>query len=218
MYYNIVRAQRDVGGESRIGVAYTDRIAGDDYNRVADVDGRMLFGKVYTGTFQYARSFDQHVAAQFRAAPLWDASLNRNGREFGFRYSLNGIDDNFRAPTGFISRGAIAHGAIDHRGTWFNTRGSLVETLTGDMLYDDIWEYSHFMRRGDAQDKKFHVDDDARACAAAGDCSPRCTGNRSAGTRPCTRTTRSSGPSARRSTRFRSRAWGAFRIATTSPR
>jgi Domain of unknown function (DUF5916) len=156
VYYNIVRAQRDVGGESRIGVAYTDRIAGADYNRVADVDGRMLFGKVYTGTFQYARSFD-HTGGVFRAAPLWDASLNRNGREFGFRYSLNGIDDNFRAPTGFISRGAIAHGAIDHRGTWLNKRGSLVESVTGDILYDDIWEYSHFMRRGDAQDKKFHV-------------------------------------------------------------
>jgi hypothetical protein len=156
VYYNILRAQRDVGGESRIGVAYTDRIAGDDYNRVADVDGRMLFGKVYTGTFQYARSFD-HTSGVFRAAPLWDASLNRNGREFGFRYSLNGIDDNFRAPTGFIARGAIAHGAIDHRGTWFNKRGSFVETLTGDVLYDDIWEYSHFVRRGDAQDKKFHT-------------------------------------------------------------
>jgi Domain of unknown function (DUF5916) len=156
IYYNILRAQRDVGGESRIGAAYTDRIAGDDYNRVADFDGRMLFGKVYTGTFQYARSFD-HSAGVFRAAPLWDASLNRNGREFGFRYALNGIDDNFRASTGFIARGAIAHGAIDHRATWFNKRGSLVETLTGDILYDDIWEYSHFVRRGDAQDKKFHV-------------------------------------------------------------
>ena len=46
-------------------MAYTDRIAGDDYNRVADVDGRMLFGKLYTGTFQYARSFDRHVRRGF---------------------------------------------------------------------------------------------------------------------------------------------------------
>ena len=156
IYYNIVRAQRDVGGESRLGMAYTDRVVGRDYNRVADVDGRMLFGKVYTGTFQYARSFDR-TSGVGRTAPLWEASLGRNGREYGFRYALTGIDDNFRAPTGFISRGAIAHGLIDQRGTLFNKRGSLVETLTGDVLYDDIWEYSHFVRRGDAQDKKFHV-------------------------------------------------------------
>ncbi len=217
IYYNIVRTQTDIGGTSRIGMAYTDRVVGDDYNRVADVDGRMVFGKLYTGTFQYARSFDR-TSGTFRAAPLWDASLNRNGREFGFRYTLNGIDDNFRAPTGFITRGAIAHGAIDHRGTWFNKRGSLFETVTGDMLYDDIWEYSHFVRRGDAQDKKFHVTTSAEHARRVGTARAPCTGNRSGGTRPCTRTTRSSERSARRSTRFRSSASAAFPTATTSPR
>src|SRR5678816_1057666 len=40
-YYNILRAQRDIGGQSRIGMAYTDRVVGGDYNRVADVDGRL---------------------------------------------------------------------------------------------------------------------------------------------------------------------------------
>ena len=33
----------------------------------------------------------------------------------------------------------------------------MLETLTGHPDYDDTWQYSHFMRRGDAQDKKFHV-------------------------------------------------------------
>ena len=48
VHYNILRAQRDVGTDSRIGVAYTDRVVAGDYNRVADVDGRMIFGKIYT--------------------------------------------------------------------------------------------------------------------------------------------------------------------------
>jgi hypothetical protein len=155
-YYNIVRAQRDLGDQSRIGMAYTDRVVGGDYNRVADVDGRIVFGKVYSGSFQIAQSYDK-TAGVVRNAPLWDVSLVRNGKRFGFRYALNGIDERFRTLSGFISRPGIAHGTIDHRATWFNERGSSLETLTGDILFDDTWQYSHLMHQGDAQDKKFHV-------------------------------------------------------------
>jgi hypothetical protein len=154
--YNILRAQRDIGGQSRIGMAYTDRSVGGDYNRVGDVDGRLVFGDVYSGSFQYAQSFDQ-TSDIGRSGPLWEGILARNGKHFGFRYTMTGISDKFLASSGFISRNGIAHGAIDHRGTWFNTRGGFLETLTGDILYDDTWQYTHFLRQGDAQDKKFHL-------------------------------------------------------------
>jgi hypothetical protein len=154
--YNILRAQRDIGDRSRIGMAYTDRGVGADYNRVADVDGRVVFGDVYSGSFQYAQSFDQTRNLR-RSGPLWEGILARNGKHFGFRYTMTGISDDFLASSGFISRNGIAHGAIDHRGTWFNDRGKLLETLTGDILYDDTWQYTHLLRHGDAQDKKFHI-------------------------------------------------------------
>jgi hypothetical protein len=153
--YNVLRAQRDVGTDSRIGMAYTDRVAGGDYNRVMDVDGRMVFGGVYTGSFQYARSYDKTVGRATNG-PLWESILARNGKRYGFRYQLTGISDDFRASTGFISRGAIVHGLVSNRGTWFNARGSLVESVSQDVTYDDIWEYSHF-GHGDAQDKKLHL-------------------------------------------------------------
>jgi hypothetical protein len=155
-YYNIIRAQRDIGGASRVGMAYTDRMVGSDYNRVADVDGRILFGGVYSGSFQYAQSYDKTNGVATNA-PLWEGILARNGKRFGFQYTMTGIDEQFRTLSGFISRPGIAHGSIDHRGTWFNNRGSLLETLTGDILFDDTWQYSHLMRHGDAQDKKFHL-------------------------------------------------------------
>ena len=155
-YYNIVRAQRDLGGQSRVGMAYTDRVVGSDYNRVADIDGRIVFGKVYSGSFQFAQSYDK-TRGVVRNAPLWDATLVRNGKRFGFRYAMNGIDEKFRTLSGFISRPGIAHGTIDHRATWFNERGRLLETFTGDILFDDTWQYSHLMHQGDAQDKKFHI-------------------------------------------------------------
>ena len=154
--YNILRAQRDIGGQSRIGMAYTDRVLGGDYNRVADLDGRLLFGDVYSGSFQFAESFDKTRGLQTNA-PLWEGILARNGKRFGFRYTMNGISDQFRASSGFISRAGIVHGALDHRATWFNERGSTLETLTGDILVDEIWQYSHFTRQGDGQDKKFHL-------------------------------------------------------------
>ncbi len=154
--YNILRAQRDLGGQSRIGVAYTDRIVGNDYNRVADVDGRVVFGEVYSGSLQYANSYDK-TNGIVHNAPLWEGIFARNGKQFGLRYALTGIDENFRAASGYISRAGIVHAAFDHRGTWFNERGSVLETLTGDILFDDTWQYSHFVHQGDAQDKKFHV-------------------------------------------------------------
>ena len=154
--YNIVRAQRDVGGQSRLGMAYTDRVLGGDYNRVADVDGRIVFGGVYSGSFQYAQSYDK-TGSHLRNAPLWEGVLARNGKRFGFRYTITGIHDDFRAGSGFISRPGVVHASVDHRATWYADRGSAIEALTGDILFDDTWQYSHFVHQGDAQDKKFHL-------------------------------------------------------------
>ena len=153
--FNIVRAQRDVGGQSRIGMAYTDRVVGGDYNRVADVDGRVVFGNVYSGAFQYARSYDK-TGTSITNAPLFDFSLNRNGKRYGFRHQIRGIDEDFRTTSGFISRPGLMYAVMEHRGTWFNQRGKLVETLTGQISFDHNWQYSHF-GHGDAQDKKLHV-------------------------------------------------------------
>jgi hypothetical protein len=155
-FYNVFRALRDLGGKSRIGVAYTDRVLGSDYNRVADVDGRIVFGDVYSASFQGARSFDRANGVTHNA-PLWEGIFARNGKQLGIRYVFTGIDENFRARSGFISRPGIVHAAVDHRVTHFAERGSLLETLTGDFVLDDQWQYSHFMNRGDAQDKKLHL-------------------------------------------------------------
>src|SRR5690348_9450269 len=54
--YNLLRLQRDVGAQSRLGVVYTDRMVGSDYNRVAGVDARLLFGELYTVQLQLAGS------------------------------------------------------------------------------------------------------------------------------------------------------------------
>ena len=154
--YNIIRAQRDIGGQSRVGMVYTDRVLGGDYNRVADVDGRIVFGQVYSTSFQAAESFDK-TSGVTRNAPLLEGIFARNGKRFGLRYIFTGISDNFRAGSGFISRAGIVHAGVEHHASWFGERGAKVETLTGSILLDDQWQYSHFVRHGDAQDKKLHL-------------------------------------------------------------
>src|SRR6185295_19099207 len=159
-FYNVFRAVKDLGGQSKLGIAYTDRVVGHDYNRVADIDSRIVFGDVYAATLQAAGSFDK-TGGVVRNAPRWRGVLSRNSKEFGFRYLFTGISENFLARSGFISRPGVVHAAVDHRLTLFGQRGELLESLTGDFLLDDQWQYAHFFRQGDAQDKKLHISTNA---------------------------------------------------------
>ncbi|HEX9107462.1 MAG TPA: DUF5916 domain-containing protein, partial [Longimicrobiales bacterium] len=153
--FGILRVQRDLGHNSRLGVAYTDREVGGDYNRVADMDGRIVFGGVYSAWFQAAGSFDRSAGVT-RNAPLWEGILARDGKRFGFRYVLTGISDDFRARSGFISRAGIVRGFLGHSLHWFGARGAALEALTGSLDLDGTWLYPDFTRGKQAQDRKLH--------------------------------------------------------------
>ena len=74
--FNILRLQRDVGAESRIGVVYTDRIEGGDYSRLARADARLVFGKIYSVQLQLAGSSTRLGGESF-GGPLWMARVER---------------------------------------------------------------------------------------------------------------------------------------------
>ncbi|MGH7720005.1 MAG: hypothetical protein ACREON_14335, partial [Gemmatimonadaceae bacterium] len=158
--FNILRVQRDIGGQSRLGIAYTDRIDGDRYNRVANVDARVVFGGIYTVQAQLAGSRTRRDDG-ITSAPLWDLQLNRNGRRFGARYQVRGIHDDFRAASGFISRPGIARGFANHRVTLFGKRGGFLETFTGDVTLDGTWKYDRFVGGHNPQDRKLHLNANA---------------------------------------------------------
>jgi hypothetical protein len=77
--FNILRVQRDIGGQSRLGVAYTDKVDGGDYNRVASVDGRFVVRRIYNAEFQLAASRTAAGAGPLDG-PLWSARRGRTGR------------------------------------------------------------------------------------------------------------------------------------------
>lgn len=153
--FNILRAQRDIGSRSRIGLAYTDRVDGSDYNRVADLDGRIVFGGIYSFNFQLAASRNR-TAGVTSTAPLWLAQVARRGRTIGFTGSFAGIADDFRASSGFISRAGIVHSYVDPSYTVYGKRGAFIERFTGDIVVDGIWQYQNFVHGRHVQDKKLH--------------------------------------------------------------
>jgi hypothetical protein len=153
--YNLLRVQRDVGSQSRLGLVYTDKVDGDNYNRVAGADARLVFGELYSAQLQLAGSRTR-TAGNTATAPLWGARFARNGRTFGLRYSMTGIDETFRAGSGFISRPGIVHGTLNHRVTVYGKPRGLIESFTGDVSLDGTWEYRRFVNGQGIQDQKLH--------------------------------------------------------------
>jgi uncharacterized protein DUF5916 len=159
--YNLLRIQRDVGSQSRFGMVYTDKIDGDDYNRVAGADSRLVFGGVYSAQLQLAGSRTRRNGTT-ETAPLWSARVARSGRTLGARYSITGIAEDFRAQSGFISRPGIVNTHLVHSLTLYGKPGGLIETFTGDVTLDGTWEYRRFVNGQGIQDQKLHFNTNTR--------------------------------------------------------
>jgi hypothetical protein len=159
--YNLLRIQRDVGAQSRLGVVYTDKVLGSDYNRVAGADSRLVFGEIYSAQLQLAGSRTRHAGVT-ETGPLWSARLARNGRTVGVRYSISGVADDFRAESGFIQRPGIVHANLDHSLTFYGKPEHWLESFTGDVALDGTWEYQNFVHGEGIQDRKLHFNTNTR--------------------------------------------------------
>lgn len=162
--FNILRAQRDIGENSSLGALATDREAGAEWNRVAGIDGRIRFRQLYTWQFQGAGSWtrawvpdasgtdsvavgDQRVPVTLRdrVGHLLQNSLDRTGRNWGFRLQAKDIPDAFRSESGFIRRTGITDLFAITRFTRYGAAGALLQSgnlyLSGNRIYArrDFW-------------------------------------------------------------------------------
>src|SRR6059036_1662759 len=158
--YTILRAQRSLGRGSRVGLAYTDRIEGGDYNRVAEVDSRLVFKEIYGLNLQVAGSRTR-VGGVTTTAPLWLSQFTVQDRIWGLRSLFAGIGDDFRDASGFIGRAGIVHAYVDPSYTTYGRPGALLERFTGDIVVDGIWQYQNFIHGRHVQDKKLHFNGNA---------------------------------------------------------
>lgn len=153
--FTIARVQHDIGGQSKVGLVYTDRVAGDDSNRVFGADSRVVFREIYSLQAQAAVSRTA-TPGEGATAPLWQVTASRNGRRFGFRYVLRGVDERFRAASGFISRAGVANVTFTNQALFYGGEGSRLERVTSDIVVDGVWKYGDFTAGRGAQDRKLH--------------------------------------------------------------
>jgi len=154
--FNVLRVQRDVGAESKVALVYTDRIDGDNSNRVAAADTRVTFGDIYTLQAQGGVSRTSRFG-ETTTAPIWQATFNRAGRRYGLRYNMRGVHEDFRAEAGFISRAGVAGISLTNQLIAYGAQGSLVERWTGDVASDFTWIYDDFVHGRPSQDNKLHL-------------------------------------------------------------
>ena len=162
--FNIARLQRDIGGQSRVGATVTDREDGRHFNRVASLDGRWVFGRLYSASFQFAGSSTRLQTAgrdTTISGPLWDVSVSRNGRHLGFTYGFEGFGSDFRTQSGFINRGSVVNATASHRFTRVGRREGLVQEFSFSPVILFTWDYDRFVHQGDAIEKKYHFNTSA---------------------------------------------------------
>ena len=68
--FNVLRLQRDIGGQSKAALVYTDRIDGASSNRVAAADARLVWKGIYSWLLQGAISRTEHRRRQHRGAAV----------------------------------------------------------------------------------------------------------------------------------------------------
>lgn len=153
--FNLIRILKDVGDQSRLGAAYTDRIEGDAYNRVGEVDGRWVFGGINSLAFHGAVSRTRE-AGQTRTGPLWYLNFTRTGRRFGFNASFQGISDRFHAASGFLSQGDLVQLVLGPSVTFYGRSGAFIERFNGSVNTTYSWAYPRFTAGARARDRQYH--------------------------------------------------------------
>jgi hypothetical protein len=153
--FNVLRLQSDIGGESVLGTTITDKEQSGSYSRLASADGRFTFDKIYSLQLQAAASTTRDSLGKQTAGPLWLGRFTRAGRNFGIDYLIKGIDPEFVAASGFITRAGVGTLSLDHRVTFYAPPGGFVETYGGDFRYSGTWDYRQFTAAKTAEDQRY---------------------------------------------------------------
>ena len=145
--FNVLRLRRDVGASSTVGLVYTDRIFGSEWNRVVGADARVIWKKIWFSTAQIVGSWTKDIGE--RSGALWDVTLyDLTGYSYGNHAELVGISPHFAALSGFVNRVNIVQGRLANRFTWYGKPGALLENTTTFILISPTWRYRDFFNLG----------------------------------------------------------------------
>ena len=101
----VFRAYRDLQGQDRIGMLFTDRELVDGYNRVLSVDGKFRFNENWVTNLEF---IDSNTEPTFGGAELSgmqrNVRIDRVGRGINTHFHMIDTDADFRAQLGFQNR------------------------------------------------------------------------------------------------------------------
>jgi len=144
--FTVVRLRRDVGTQNNLGFTLTDRREGAAYNQVINTDGRFIYRDAYQMAYQVAHGRTETGTAT-QDGSIWEASLDRTGRRWGFRNSIEGVSPGFVSRTGFVPRTDYVQAQANQRYTWYGARGARVEQVMTFLSANSTWAYRNFFEQ-----------------------------------------------------------------------
>lgn len=137
--FTIARLRRDLGGDSNIGVAVTDREEGGAYNRVAAADARIVYGKLYYLEAQLGSASTRDARGATRDGAIWKLENDRTGRHWGYNIQWIDIARGFESQAGYVPRTGITSFHWFNRFTAYGGNGALVEQISFNTIPSRIW-------------------------------------------------------------------------------
>jgi len=159
-FYNLMRVQRDLFGQSKAALVVTDKRDGPDSNTVLAGDARIAWGGIWNVQAQAGVSRTE-TAGDAATGPLFQLALERNGRRFGLGWRATSLGEDFHAESGFIARPRVTNATLDQRWTFFGGQGSKLESLSSDVVVNGVWSTRDLMDGRGPLERKLHLNNNA---------------------------------------------------------
>ena len=173
--YNLLRVQRDVGSQSRLGLVYTDEIDGATTTEWPGSTRGWCSGRStarsssWPGAAPASTAYDHGSALAGPVCPGW-ADLRPALHFHRHRRRIPGPERvHLPAP-------ASPSSTLDHRVTVYGKQGGLIESFTGDVALDGTWAVRRTSCTGEGiQDEKLHFNTNTSLRAAGRSARPYLT-------------------------------------------
>ena len=131
------RARYDFYAESYLGAIMTAREFGEDYNRVAGVDGRFRLDRTHRVSFLAVRAETRDGTRSF-SGPAFEVDFSKQGRNLSYNVAHSSIDPDFATSTGFLPRDDLRQtsGTVSYRWWPESTLMTWGPSVTYLRLYD----------------------------------------------------------------------------------
>ena len=102
--FGVLRASRDIGTQSNVGLFYSGRELAGLHNRVISADGRIKIDDNWVTQFQAVSSTTQTGAGGTLSDEAYNLQFDRTGRHYGAHIHYRDFGPDFETQTGFIER------------------------------------------------------------------------------------------------------------------